>query len=589
MFEDLSRLIDHQIYLATQTCLRSLQGQNDNPVGSSSRSSRRPPEPAAAAAAVTSGGTWNRRPAVSSSSSSSTPTPWTASRTASQHHRDIQGTQHGRRDGGGREEGGLPGAREPGGTTSRFAPLGSCFLSPALSRIVGIQEDDGLVEGFENLRLGGGGGSSSSSSSRYYDTAEEEEEEERMMARRRIISPTRAGEEEEQQEARNDKTGRPRGVEPVANPTIPHDPKMTTTPVGARQGRQGAASSPPAAWRSSSSSSNSTKMTTTTETPPLKPLPQPWGARGTTGTGTMGTTTIAADNTHGQQQGSPRSPRVVQIPRRRPSPRPGVVVVEGLTSPLAQHPARGGAWRGNTSSPAVPGDDSNNNSNVFPTTDRDQVARPFQQTSPQAPRSSTSNTRPMMTAAAAAQVPRVGPPPPQEPSFQPTARQQQGQQPRRRSAEEEEEDSSDDSSQLSNPPNTTLLVPDVSQLKHFYERVFGVAPVHEDRVSATFPFQQGRLGVMLMEYHPSPPQHSNTQGAAASSMRDAPLGRHRDVGLSVRVEDIEQVWDRLRMLEEGKGKGKEGDHRNEGDGLPFGGVGGDGGWDESTQAEPCLV
>lgn len=501
MFEDLSRLIDHQIYLATQTCLRSLQGHG-NHVGSSSC---RPSESAAAAAA-TSGSTWNRRPVLSSSSS--TPTPWTASRTASQHH-DIQ-TQPGRRDGGGREEGGNLGAgRLPprgraaagGGTTSRFAPLGPSFLSPALSRIVEIQEGEdegghGLVEGFEELRLGG----------------------------------------------------------------------------------------------SSSTITTTTKMTTTTKTPPLKPLPQPWGAR-STGTGT--TTTIAAD-THGQQ-GSPRSPRVVQIPRRRPSPRPGVVV-EG-TLPLAQRPAGGGAWRGNTNS-TVPDDGDNRSSrsssdgDVFPKTDRGQAARLFQQTSSQAPRSPTSNTRSMTTAAA--QVPRVRSPP-QESSFQPTARQQQGQQRWRRSAEEEdededeeeEEDPSDDSSQLSNLSNITLLVPDVSQLKHFYERVFGVAPVHEDRASVTFPFHRGRLGVTLMEYHPHdddepsrssssrpppPPQHSNTHGAAASSMRDAPLGRHRDVGMSVLVEDIEQVWDRLRMLEEGKGKAKEGGHQDGDDGLRFGGL-----------------
>lgn len=53
-------------------------------------------------------------------------------------------------------------------------------------------------------------------------------------------------------------------------------------------------------------------------------------------------------------------------------------------------------------------------------------------------------------------------------------------------------------------------------------------------------------------------------------MRDAPLGRHRDAGMSVRVEDIEQVWDRLRMLQEGKGKAKEGDQGD--DGLRFGGL-----------------
>lgn len=500
MFEDLSRLIDHQIYLATRTCIRSLQGKRSTSHASSE----------SAATAATSATTEGRR-AVSSTSLTSVANGdnTTASRPLgpiAQNH-EFQ-TQRCDED---RQKVQLA-RREPG---TRVVPLDS--LPPSLSRIVDRQGGS-LAEGFEKRRVGSS-----------YDAAAKEETTRRSSLR------------VEEQEA--NKTGR--GVELVA---IPHDPK--TTPAGA-----------------ASSARRSRTMKTPTKDrwlTPLKPLPQPSRAR-----------SYAAD---AHLEVSPRSPRVVHI--SRPSPRR----VDGAP-PLAHRPAGAGASRGN---PTVFNKASNNSSssNVVSNTDGDKGAQ-LPHTSSQ-PRSSTTNTSTTTTS-----VPRVAP---REQYAQPAA--QQGQQSRR--GVEEEEDP--DSSQLSNITNITLLVQDVSQLRHFYERVFAVTPLHEDDVSVTFPFNKGRLGVTLMEYpHESRPgggallsQHRRDASAldahnspCSSDYSDggcreydgccgqqqqqlAPLGRHRDVGMSVTVEHIELVWNSLRILREGKGKGREGDGND--DGLRFGGL-----------------
>lgn len=482
MFEDLSRLIDHQIYLATQTCIRGLQGK---------RSTSHAGSESAATAAT--GATTEGKEAVSSTSvaQGDRTTPSRPLRPVAQNH-EVQTHYHDV----GREK--VPLAiREPG---TRVAPLPSS--PPSLSRIEGHQGGR-LAEDFVKLRVGSS-----------YDTTKEE------------IPTRRSSPRVEEQEA--NKTGR--GAELDA---IPHEPKTMTikTPTKDRG------------------------LT------PLKPLPQPLRAR----------SYYIAD---AHLAVSPCSPRVVRI--SRPSPRRA----DGA-SPLVHRPAGAGASRGHPTVFNKTSNSSNSSSSGggICNTDRAKGTRP--------PHTSAQTRSPRTNIiTATASVPCVAP---QEQYAQPAA--QPRQQLRRGVDEEEDEEADPDSSQLSNITNITLLVQNVSQLGHFYERVFAVTPLHEDDVSVTFPFNKGRLGVTLMEYpHESRPGGGALDGhnpACSSDCSDggcredesdcgqqlAPLGRHRDVGMTVTVENIELVWNRLRMLREGKGKGKgrEGDGDDDG-GLGFGGL-----------------
>lgn len=145
----------------------------------------------------------------------------------------------------------------------------------------------------------------------------------------------------------------------------------------------------------------------------------------------------------------------------------------------------------------------------------------------------------------------------------------------------QEEEELGDPDSLSNITTVTLLVGNLPELKNFYTRVFALTPTHQEEeekngFTATFPFNQGRLGVTLA-VDPNHHHHHHLRGGTASAALPA-RRRHRDVGMSVRVEDIEGVWERLRNLREGKGKGRDGngeegeDEDRGGDGLRFEGL-----------------
>lgn len=463
MFEDLSRLIDHQIYLATQAYLQGLLG-NRSTSHANSESAVVP----VAAAASTNGG---RRTLSSTPISPVTLTENTdSSRAPAAARQDQHRTQL-------RDEKGERSASETQGLEeTRAPPLATSLLSSPQ----GVEGRGGLVASFETLRLGS-----------YYDKAKGN-----IIGR----SPEKKGE----------KPSRTR----IARDENRHD---LNRPV--LSSRHRAILGTPTKYKGLDAST------------PLKPLPQPIIA------------SRVADST---QSHVARSPRVVQIPR--PSPR--------------RSDASCGASRGSTAAAALntSGHSNKNDTerNAIPDTNLRRL-----------PSDSSSSEPHNLANIAKVPAPRLI-----HEQFTRTAVEQsrQGQQQQQQlsksdNTNEEEEDLSD-SSPLSNITTITLLVEALPLLKHFYERVFAVTSTHEDDVSVTFPFNKGRLSVTLIDHR---------------QRARPPLARHRDVGMSVTVENIDYVWNRLRMLREGKGKGREEDGPTD-DGLRFGGLAATG-WEEPEKAE----
>lgn len=462
MFEDLSRLIDHHIYLATQACLQGVLGN-----GSTSHANLESGAvhlPAAAAAAAPTNG--RRLPILSTSLSLVTPSGNTdSSRALAAAQRDHDQTQRhdGQEWGRASEKLGLEGIRA--------APLATSSLASPQD----VEGRGGLAASFETLRLGN-----------YYD------------------------------KARGVAIGRSRGE-------VGENSRRTS--IGGDESRHDLNRSV-SSLRRRTTPEAPTKYTGLEALMPLKPLPQP---------------VLASRAAEATRLHVGRSPRVVQIPR--PSPR------RSNASALAHAPGSG-ALRDNAAAESG----SNAENNAIPSTKTGRLP-PDGSLGPEHI-GSTAKQPPPPTRLTHEQFSR----PAAEHSIQ---GQQQQQASRRDNADEKEEKDVFDSSPLLNITTITLLVEDLPPLKHFYERVFAVAPTHEDTVSVTFPFNKGRLRVTLM---------SHRQGAQPL------LARHRDVGMSVTVEDMEGVWQRLRMLNEGKGKGREEDGPAD-DGLRFEGLAASG-WEE---------
>ncbi|KUI57144.1 hypothetical protein VP1G_04419 [Cytospora mali] len=102
-----------------------------------------------------------------------------------------------------------------------------------------------------------------------------------------------------------------------------------------------------------------------------------------------------------------------------------------------------------------------------------------------------------------------------------------------------------DPNQLSRISAITLLVEDLPATKRFYEQVFSIEPIHEDENSAAFYFNGGSLIFTL--YISFDARENSILGHGVH------VGRMRGVGrrfqLSVAVEDVDEVYARLRGLE----------------------------------------
>lgn len=552
MFEDLSRLIDHATYLATQTCIERLQegrrriSHHDDFVDDSSE---RAPGTERAVSLST-------RPVTSADDGkirhgSGTWPPPPPSDQAGSGGEEVGATRPDFDD-----------ARAPTSLSSSFRALER--KSPGLLS---------LAKGFERLRLGyprdtmvGNNSSSSRGTSAMGSLGISDQSKNRriwpsersgvmMMESVASMSNQYEGDNDQQQEGQGPAASLANGSKRML--ATPSPPAALTRPLMSMGTGMGV---------------NALVETTTTT---LKTWPQPFASR---------------------------SPRVVHIPRPSPhrsSPSgrafPGEGVVMGASGPnknssSSSSNSHNNSGNGRFSSDTMSHTNNNRTESVLG------LSQPRRLTT--ATTTTSTNTMPPRVSLHSQVEPVV------EANNHPQHHQQQQQEREggREELDDDDDDEDEDPTNLSNITAITLLVHDLPQIAHFYTRVFAVPPIHEDDVSATFPFNQGRLSITLMdsrEASRSLPQQQQQQqqaqqnGSRRSSdeyfyyvddgsggggreevsrrqglLRQEAPARYRDVGMSVEVKDIEGVWERLTILREGKGKGRDGE--GGGDGLRFG-------------------
>lgn len=622
MFEDLTRLIDQQIYLATQANLQRLQGLQNN--GNEPNYARLESVAATAAAAATGARRKGRsRTRSSTSRFSSSPVTSMEAATPAQSRQEEETLYHDAEEellpypsamrkidarampvtfsssppdssmrSGGRRLEGLALAFErwrlaaayarsqANGTTSGNPPeekedsvgggampgrrmerearndtIQALFSSPR-SSLRSVENRGGLARAFEELRLGGFNTNTQGNGTRRTTSEEEQPSTDGARVVQSMESKVTSN------TATRPWPSFPRGL-PPDTPT--KYPRMDTPP---RQSGMDAFAT-------------------------LKALPQPI-LRATGATTTTGTELQA----HGSPVSSPR--RVVRISRSSPQRVAGASPLKhGLMggTPVRRIAVHDDGRVSNKIDNSI--SDASNSSNRINNL----------QSLPETLRSSVPS--------ATHTVPRVV----HEQFTQPAAKESQGQgqyqhrhhqqqredEEGRPPNEEEDEGEEDlDSSPLSKISTITLLVGDIPQLKTFYEQVFQISPTYEDDVSAIFPFNGGRLGVTLVDSREAEVQSTAALQFAGGPEEDASsadsdyfdaddgnngwerallqshwqqqqshvlqLARYRDVAMSVRVDDLEFVWERLNILREGKGKGREVDGNTTSDGLDFTGL-----------------
>ncbi|ROV95887.1 hypothetical protein VSDG_05237 [Cytospora chrysosperma] len=106
-----------------------------------------------------------------------------------------------------------------------------------------------------------------------------------------------------------------------------------------------------------------------------------------------------------------------------------------------------------------------------------------------------------------------------------------------------------DPNRLPTVTGITLLVEDLPLTRRFYERVFCVGPTREDAHSAAFSFNGGALAVILCVSSDASEHRLLGRGVHAGRVRDVA----RRFQLRVAVESVDEVYARLRRLEEGEG------------------------------------